>query len=624
MPTLDKSVEELLKMSTASALTLFDNTSVAFAEDGSYKINFHKRFKILKESGKNASEVFIPYCEGVELYRINKAYTITPNGKTISATECKTTSFYPGYPAYRGTAYIMFSMPAIEIGSVIEYDIDIYSVVPMIKDRILFELQFPFSYPTLSAMMTFSYPVLSLHKPLNVKLYNSNVIPVISKNNNDRTMQYSWRLLNRKALEGEVDSPPLRELCPELVVSDFASWDEVAVFVKEIFSESSAPTKEVEELTSEITGGAVDKIECARKIFKYIQNSVRYVAIDFGYAPFQPQKIMDIIKNKYGDCKDSVILLLAMLKSAKIDACPVLIRNRARGGVYTEMPSPYEFNHVISLLKIEGHEIWLDPTDKNTAFNVLPMECQDINAFILFENKAEFRKTPASQPIDNQFRSENIIQINNDSSIQGKFTLKVSGWTASLHRQMLKGLKENEKEEYFRHFMQNIYSPVEISSYKLYNLENLDSNFIFEVNYVAKNQLNKIENLIAFAPTANYYGTFSELNKKERVYDIVLPATFVRNDKIIIDIPKNYLVKTLPKNFNVSFITGSADIDFQESNEQIIICFQENIINNHIKAEQYDEIIQYRDNLSKNLSQQIIFREIEEAGGAGVEVVGKK
>jgi len=62
----------------------------------------------------------------------------------------------------------------------------------------------------------------------------------------------------------------------------------------------------------------------------FVQNDIRYVAIELGIGGHQPHPAAEVFSHRYGDCKDKVTLLSTMLKEIGVESYYVLI-NTERG-----------------------------------------------------------------------------------------------------------------------------------------------------------------------------------------------------------------------------------------------------------------------------------------------------
>jgi hypothetical protein len=139
--------------------------------------------------------------------------------------------------------------------------------------------------------------------------------------------------------------------------------------------------------------------------------------------------VVDILRNRYGDCKDHVALYGALLAAVGIRSEPALI---ALGPVYT-LPSVPGYgagaiNHAIAW--IPELRRFADTTAGGIAFGDLPMSLMDRPALLVDEGVLV--RTPATQQRSRDAR----VQIDIDSSGRGRYAYRVedSGFTAELER----------------------------------------------------------------------------------------------------------------------------------------------------------------------------------------------
>ena len=119
----------------------------------------------------------------------------------------------------------------------------------------------------------------------------------------------------------------------------------------------------------------------------FVQNDIRYVAIELGIGGHQPHPATETFKHRYGDCKDKVTLLSTMLKEVGVDSYFVII-NTVRGSVTATTPPNLDFNHAILAIALPagvdtatlgarithpklGQILFFDPTDALTPLGRL-------------------------------------------------------------------------------------------------------------------------------------------------------------------------------------------------------------------------------------------------------------
>jgi lipoprotein NlpI/transglutaminase-like putative cysteine protease len=156
---------------------------------------------------------------------------------------------------------------------------------------------------------------------------------------------------------------PARAYLPDLLSwSEFTDWGDVARWAQNLFEKAqvASPELAVEVERIRAQGGSPD--EQARHALDFVQTQVRYFGTEIGEYSHQPAPPSHVLQQRYGDCKDKVTLLIAMLHALKIGAEPVLVSTYYRDAIDRMLPSPLAFNHVIARVDVNGKQLWLDGT----------------------------------------------------------------------------------------------------------------------------------------------------------------------------------------------------------------------------------------------------------------------
>jgi len=82
------------------------------------------------------------------------------------------------------------------------------------------------------------------------------------------------------------------------------------------------------------------------------------------HRPESPDRVLE---RRFGDCKDKVTLLVALLRRLGIDAQPVLVSTTLDGRIDQLQPGPLAFDHVIARVRLGDATYWLDATHTHQA-----------------------------------------------------------------------------------------------------------------------------------------------------------------------------------------------------------------------------------------------------------------
>ncbi|WP_155651461.1 DUF3857 domain-containing transglutaminase family protein [Burkholderia stagnalis] len=214
-----------------------------------------------------------------------------------------------------------------------------------------------------------------------------------------------------------------------LMVSTLPDYAAFAARYRNAAVDPSANDPALVQLARALTANASDPHDKARVLYDWVQANVRYVALFLGETAAAPHRVTDILRNRYGDCKDHVALFGAMLAAVGIRSEPVLLN---LGAVYT-LPSVPGYgggaiNHAITWLPDLG--LYADTTTAGIAFGYLPPIVMDRPA--LRVDTGVLSRTPATQPRTRSVRL--AIDAARIDAQRYQSYVEDDGWTAELER----------------------------------------------------------------------------------------------------------------------------------------------------------------------------------------------
>jgi hypothetical protein len=171
-----------------------------------------------------------------------------------------------------------------------------------------------------------------------------------------------WTIQNGAPAQYEKATPKWIEQYQSVEYSQFDGWSEVGAFAKSLFAATSAPSAELSNIVSQIEASAPTESERALAAIQFVQEEIRYTGIEEGDAAFRPRPPNDVLRSRYGDCKDKTLLAVTMLRLLKISAAPALVSTRWRDALDTHLPSPGVFDHAVVRATIADKPYWFDVT----------------------------------------------------------------------------------------------------------------------------------------------------------------------------------------------------------------------------------------------------------------------
>lgn len=143
-------------------------------------------------------------------------------------------------------------------------------------------------------------------------------------------------------------------------ISDLTQWQKLAVRVSTVW-DRHGDAEGLAAITAFQCPGQVDEAAVTHLI-QYIQDEFRYLSLNLELGGWIPASPAQVIRRRYGDCKDLAWLATAVLRSWGLTACPVLVGTGLREQVATLLPMPFLFNHAVLEVEVAGKTRWFDLT----------------------------------------------------------------------------------------------------------------------------------------------------------------------------------------------------------------------------------------------------------------------
>lgn len=446
---------------------------------------------------------------------------------------------------YNGDKTVNVIMNDIQPKDIIEYDFSIIGDNPIFQNKFFYSFYLNGYYDSKELYFRIIKPK---HVNLNINYLNDSAS--CEKIINSSKEELIWHLKDVPGLESESGSPSWYDPYTKVELSEYSSWSEVINWGKKVFklNFSSKITdhpkvKEIDSLTSD-----EEKIT---KALDFVQNDIRYFGIEIGSNSHQPKDPAKILKDGYGDCKDKTSLFCEILRSAGIEAYPVLVHTETRFGLLNAIPSPSQFNHVITMVKLKGKEFFLDPTGTSQAGNIKNIYLPNYGYGLVLKDSVTELTYLSSKRISDLTLKEYFTVLD----ISGKTNLHVktiySGYEADVVRYKYANSNLKDIQDKYEEFYESKFKNVTQQGQLAFKDDRNANIFTTTENYKIKRMWTEGSNDIL---ELNVGGHFI----KEALDEIDLSLE-TRKSPLFLDFPnrKVHIVEVqLPENWDLTFETN--------------------------------------------------------------------
>ncbi|HUO25879.1 MAG TPA: DUF3857 domain-containing protein [Candidatus Aquilonibacter sp.] len=384
-----------------------------FENDGTGRKETMARIRVQSEAGvQQWGQLQLGYNSANEKIEIPYVRVIKADGSVVKAgddaVQDLSAPIEQEAPVYTDYRQKHITVPGLRPGDVLEYDAVTVIHTPLAEGQFWADYDFDKTNIVLDEE-------LNLNVPANRRLILKNktgLDPQISEENGRRI--YRWTS-SHLAREDDKDADKKKKKAgddrPDVQLTTFTSWEEVGRWYAGLEKDRRAPTPEIRAKAADLTKGLTTDLDKTEALYDFVAKNFRYVSLSLGLSRYQPHAAQDVLNNQYGDCKDKHTLLAALLEAEGLHASSVLINSSRK--LDPDVPSPGQFDHIITLLPLGKDDIWMDTTAEVAPFRLLAYSLRKKMALIIPEGGTpHLGETPADPPMPDREISEIDGKIN--------------------------------------------------------------------------------------------------------------------------------------------------------------------------------------------------------------------
>jgi tetratricopeptide (TPR) repeat protein/transglutaminase-like putative cysteine protease len=383
------------KANGADEGAIFDRilNRVRFENDGTQVSETEAVVRIQSQAGvEEFGQIVFGYSSATEKLEVEYVRVRKPDGQVVVTPESTAQDFAPDVlreaPMYSDYRQRHISVAALQPGDTLEYRTVTRVLTPLAAGNFWYEYTFP-----KGVVVNDDRLVLDVPKAREVKLKTTTRKPEIQETGDRRI--YTWVV---KDIRPDRDKDEEEEPGPDVQLTTFTDWTQIAQWYAKLQGERMTVDDTVKKKADELTKGADTPLEKARRLYDFVARDVRYVSISFGIGRYQPHAASDVLQNGYGDCKDKHTLFSALLRAEGIQSYPVLIDSSRI--LDPDVPSPAQFDHVITAARVGSGLTWLDTTPEVTPYGLILYQLRNKQAVLAStDSEGGLQRTPADSPI---------------------------------------------------------------------------------------------------------------------------------------------------------------------------------------------------------------------------------
>jgi tetratricopeptide (TPR) repeat protein len=403
-----------------------DVTRVIFENDGTSTRESSARIRIQSGAGVQRFGVLtFPYENSTGTVDIDYVRVRKPDDSTV-LTPADSVQDMPSditrqAPFYSDLHEKHVAVKGLSVGDVLEFQVRWHTTKPLAPGQFWFSFNF-------SQDAIFLHEELQISAPRDraVKWKSRDLKPVISEEGSRRVFTWTHSQLEHKSTEQEKKDqeqtsyqaargklPP-----PQIQLSTFQSWNDVGRWYINLQQDRAKPSPDIRAKAADLTKGAADDASKLHVIYNFVSTQFHYIGVSFGIGRYQPHSAADVLSNQYGDCKDKHTLLASLLDAVGIKAFPAFINSTQ--DIDPDVPSPAQFDHVITAVPQGDHLVWLDTTPEVAPFAFLLGPLRHKQALLIRGDNSTLTTTPDIPPSNALLTFRIDAKLNDAGTLEGK------------------------------------------------------------------------------------------------------------------------------------------------------------------------------------------------------------
>jgi len=257
-----------------------------------------------------------------------------------------------------------------------------------------------------------------------------------------------WRMADVPARKPETMGTGFTDSSTWLDLSTVSSWTQIVQWYQDLSRPRCLPDAAVRAKALALTKDSKTEQDKVHALQAFVAHEVQYQSSPFRLSAYVPTEGKQVLRERYGDCKDKAALLTALLAAVGIKSEMVLLSPRGHG-LTPYLPSP-RFNHAIARVQTAAGPLWVDATADQLAFGALPPDDQQVSALVISDETRDLTLTPTLPAGRDRSADTDTGVLDEAGTLRGAVTLSFAGSQAWFMRAVWKQVPGGQRDEAMR------------------------------------------------------------------------------------------------------------------------------------------------------------------------------
>lgn len=616
------------KDSLAPALVLFEQANYYLDEFNNFDFvtDYYHRIKIFdKDKGQKYTNIVI-YTRKTDVVKDIKGVTYNWVNNSVNTTSIVPTEVFTT-PVTKNVNKTTFTLPNIQDGSVIEYSYKIVestivirdwyfqSDIPKLESRYDLAVMGNYQYNTrlvgfeeLTTNEAKSVPacltvpdqddfIRRRKIPCASYAYGMKDVPALKTESymlspKNYLSRISFDLKSITSMVRKTGVSQYQQGVTKKVKNYTKTWKDADKALKLDFLNNQGSKKAFfkKKLPKELFGIS-DDLQKAKSIYSFIQKHYTWNEKNWVSSNIHVKENFD---TRVGSVDEINLSLYNSLQAAKIESYITLVSTRSNGIPTKLFPTIDDFNYLIVKVVVNGQDFFLDASNKQLPFGLIPFKCLNGEARVFdFKKGSYWQDLKVTKPSVKKINSK--LYFDASGVLISDITINNNLYYAESIRSRVNQMGEDA----FVSSKEQGFIESEIENYEASNLEDLSKPVIEKMKVVGDEPLGNAKRINIY-PMHEVVKT-NPFKLNERLYPVDFGYARSISQRTSIAIPEGYKVVSIPKQMGFRLPGGAGSLLFRvQQKEQVVNIFlKRQLSKNVFTSNEYFYLKKFYDELIK-------------------------
>ena len=525
--------------------------------------------------------------------------------RKLKETELKRTEYSEYLAVDDYTMYFEYTPPTYPVTITYEWTMDI-------RDKLV---EFPKFCPSSGYDVKVKKAAYKLLAPKDMKIrYKLQHIdhPVVVADGEHNTQMLTLETNDLPVIRREPYALPLRERLPLAyfapqqfsyygTLGSLESWKDYGKWQYGLLDGRDVLPDDVKTKLHQMTDTLKTDREKVAKLYKYLQESTRYVAVLLGVGGLQPAPATNVCKSGFGDCKGLSNYMRAMLQAIGVPSNYTVISMNNRR-LLSDFASIGQMNHVILQVPLPGDTLWLECTSSRLPMGYVHEDIAGHDAIEISAAGGRMVRLPVYADSLNLMHTTADIRL--DANGAASMTLLQTVHNRQ-YEDYLPLLRMDEKERQGA-FLKMVRVPQ--ATISQLDMREVGTSIITDAE-IKSSKYAPVTGQRLFVPVCPIHQGYSApLVKEERQGDVYIDMGYLDLDDFTLTIPEGYEIEAMPKKMVIEKAFGTFTFDISEKEDKVRVRYGILMKSGVYAKAQYQELAEFIKQVSSAYGQKMVLK----------------